>query len=135
MPKAKPFDESDIAGEATTPVPVNVTTVGDPGALDATFKFADLAPVVVGLKVSATVHVAFADRLEQPVVGRNDDESVPVTVTPDTTTLLAPLFLTVSVVDALVVFTAWFPNAKLEGVTETTGPVTAKVLPTGDAAA
>ena len=108
---------------AAAPVPVRDTVSGLPGALFAMFTVAVFAPAVVGAKVTLTVHEAPGATEAQPATGVavNDAESVPVTVTPDTTRAAVPVLLTVMARGAEVVATVWPPKARAAAVTEATG--------------
>jgi hypothetical protein len=121
LPNDKAEGVTEMMGAAEPPVPDSPTTIGDPGAFEAMLKFAAFAPVVVGLKVTDTVHAALGATVVQPFVGVKDDASVPVTDTPVTDRLAVPVLVIVTVDAALGVLIGWLANVTLIGDAEIPG--------------
>ena len=118
-----PVGAPGAVAATVAPVPVRDTVSGVPVALCAMVTVAVFAPVVVGAKVTLTVHEAPAATEAQPAAGVavNSAASVPVTVTPDTTRAAFPVLLTVMARAAEVVATFWLPKARAVAVTEAVG--------------
>src|SRR4051812_15682322 len=100
-------------GATATPVPVTATLCGLPAALSAMSTDADLAPSVVGVNWTATVHDAPAATDEHPAAGLavNEPGLAPDTVTPDTTRSRRPVFVTVMFLAVDVVPMPWSAKA------------------------
>jgi hypothetical protein len=111
---------------AAVPVPLTVTICGLLTALSVIVTVPLKVPATVGLNVTLIVHVpagaiGFA---VQVFVSANGA----LTTTLGTVRFPLPVFVTVIVCAALVVFTAWFPNGSVEGATITVA-VTPPVSP------
>ena len=78
------------------PEPVTVTTLGDPAALCAICTVALFAPVLVGRNVTDTVHDPPGATVPHVVLVANWVGLVPARVTPVTTRLAVPVFVTVT---------------------------------------
>jgi hypothetical protein len=90
-----------VGGGGNTPDPDRLTA-GGAVALEATVSDPCFAPVEVGLKLTPIEQVDDgATGAEQLLVMTNDDASVPLADTPDTTRFALPGFLTVIVCGAL----------------------------------
>jgi hypothetical protein len=113
--------------DEVTPVPLNATVCGLPVALSAMFNVAVRAPFALG--VNSTLIVQLAPAASDPVglhpevvFGSGTPKSpafVPLTVKPVKFTAAALLFVTVTLIGALVVVSACEPNVKLVGATVT----------------
>lgn len=112
------------ASFAAVPVPDNVTFCGLPLALSVMLIAALRAPVAVGLKCALTVQLAPAasDAPQVVAVLAKSPALVPVIAIELMVRELAPEFLTVTVLTALVTPTGTVPKAKLVGVKVTAGP-------------
>ena len=92
--------------------------------------FAVSVPVAVGVKWPWMVQFAPTARLEPQVVANtNEEASVPVTAMPVITSGLAPVLVSVTVCDGLVVPTAWLTKVKLGGEKETVVELSATPVP------
>jgi hypothetical protein len=114
-----------LAGESEAPGPVPVpdrlTEFGELAAFDATATEPLLAPDAVGLNVTDTLQVPAGATVPQVVVAAKSPAFVPPTVTPLTTRLALPVFVTVTVCAALVAPIEVEPNVRLAVDSETTG--------------
>jgi hypothetical protein len=107
------------------PVPERVRLCGLPAALSVTLTLAARLPVVVGLKLTVIVHVAFtATDAGQSFVCVKSPGSVPTRVMPLIVSGAVPVFRSVDVCAALVEPTSCEPKARLAGVS-----VTAEAVP------
>jgi hypothetical protein len=131
-------DAGDITadGVRATPVPVNDTARGLPPASSVTVTAALRGPAAAGVNVIVIVQLALAARVDgdngHVVVFENSPAFVPVIATLKIVNVPGPLFVTVTVCPAPVVFTVWLPNSSDVGdiVTGGGGPVFTRLVAT-----
>jgi hypothetical protein len=106
------------------PVPVSATVCGLPVALSDTEMLACRVPEAVGVKVTLMVQlVAAASELPQVLVCAKSPLFVPVMLMLLRVKAALPELLSVTVLAALVVPTAWFANEMLAGDRPMTGAI------------
>jgi hypothetical protein len=116
LPKASEVGEAEATAEAT-PVPVNVTVRGLFGSLLVMVTEPVLAPATVGVNVTVTAHVVDVVR-EAPLQVLVARAKSPDAVTVEITRGFVPRLDTVTVWEALVIFTPWFPKASDVGAAD-----------------
>ena len=81
-------------------------------ALSVKLRFPFSVPVVVGVKVTFSVHVPFG-AMGEAVMQLPDTAKLPVVATPVTLRSAVPLFVRVTLFAVLVVLTTWFAKVRL----------------------
>jgi hypothetical protein len=128
LPKLSEVGLNEIAGAATTPVPVSATVCGEPVALSATEIVADRAPAANASKVTLMVQVALIAMLPvHVVVSVKSPELVPVMLTEVIVSAAVPVFFTVTTCAVLATPTVPLPNASDVGLNEMAGAATMPV--------
>jgi len=105
------------------PVPVRGTVCGEPVALSATLRLAELAPSVAGVKLTEMLQLAPpAKVVPHALVSPNAPALVPVTETEMLDRVPLPVFISTTTFDGeLVVPTIWLPKATGFGSRDTAG--------------
>ena len=119
--KLSDVGESVSAGAVATPVPVSVTSCGDPVALSTRFSVVVRAPVVMGTNVTTTGQLPAAATEVQPFATLNELAFAPLSVTLVTVRVTVPVFVTVNVCDALTLPCAVEANVRLLVLNVATG--------------
>ena len=116
--------KSAAATTAAAPVPVKADVSGEPDALSATLSVAVAAPVAVGAKTTAMVHLApAASELPQVFVVLNTVASVPVSLIPVIDNAALPVLVRVAVCDELLLPSVTEPKVRVAGVSIAAGAV------------
>ena len=127
LPNASALGDKLTAGPLATPVPCKATTWGLPAALEETLTAADSLAVVEGVKVTVIVQLPPAASVlgeaGQVLVCAKSALLVPVIVMPLMVNAALPVFFTVKLWGALVVFSGWLPKASVAGDKLTAGPL------------
>jgi hypothetical protein len=112
--KLRPTGERVTAG--ATPVPLIGTLCGLPDALSVTFTVDDRLPVLVGVKITLMVQLAFAAREEGQVLVSEKSPVLPVEILmPVTDNEAFPVLVSVITCALLPMPTCWLPKLMLVG--------------------
>jgi len=137
VPYDKLVAESATAGTPTSPVPLSVIVCGDPAASSVMVMAAVSGPVVVGSKCPRIMQFAPAARaVPQSFANPNEEAFVPVTAMLPKVSVPLPVFVKVTVCEALGVPIAWVPYDRLVAESDIAGlptvPVPLREIVCGD---
>jgi hypothetical protein len=109
-----------VRGACATPVPESATVCGLPEALSVKLSVPAAAPSSVGVNVTLTVHVLPAASVDSHVLVEIAKLSLAAIL--PMSSVVVPVFFTVTVLAALVVSTAWSPKLSEVGENTTVVP-------------
>ena len=113
-------------GEAATPLPLRLTTCGEPAAFETTLMLPLTAPATLGVKLLVRVQALPAARMAPQLC---DTAKPLLAAMPEISSAPEPLLFSVTLRPVEVTPTVWLPNASEAGARFTAGVASAAPVP------